>query len=538
MAYIFVTGGIISGLGKGIVTASILRILKSRGYKVTAIKIDPYVNVDAGTLRPTEHGEVWVTEEGGETDEDLGHYERFICESLTKDHNITTGKIYYSVIEKERKGEYLGKTVQLIPHITDEIKNCIKNVAEKTNSEIVLIEIGGIVGDYENIIFLEAARQLNREEKVVFVHVSYVPIPNKLGEPKTKPTQQSVKLLRELGIQPDFIICRSRENLDEVRKQKISLFCDIPKENIIDDPDIETVYELPLIFEKQNLSKKILNKLNLSEKTTNFLDLKEWEERTNILKQKDRIVKIGIVGKYIGTGNFKLADSYISVEEAVKHACAFLGYRPEIVWIDSTRLELNIPKIQGVIIPGGFGTTGIEGKLKTITYCRENNIPFLGLCLGLQLAVIEFARNVCGLKDANSTEIDENTKNPVIDILPEQRDIIKNKKYGATMRLGVYPAVLKEGTKVYKLYKKFNLIKNNIIFERHRHRYELNPEYHKILQNNGMIFSGFSPDGKLVEFIELPNHKFFVATQAHPEFKSNLLNPSPLFYGFVESCLK
>ena len=538
MAYIFVTGGIISGLGKGIVTASILRILKSRGYKVTAIKIDPYVNVDAGTLRPTEHGEVWVTEEGGETDEDLGHYERFICESLTKDHNITTGKIYYSVIEKERKGEYLGKTVQLIPHITDEIKNCIKNVAKKTNSEIVLIEIGGIVGDYENIIFLEAARQLNREEKVVFVHVSYVPIPNKLGEPKTKPTQQSVKLLRELGIQPDFIICRSRENLDEVRKQKISLFCDIPKENIIDDPDIETVYELPLIFEKQNLSKKILNKLNLSEKTTNFLDLKEWEERTNILKQKDRIVKIGIVGKYIGTGNFKLADSYISVEEAVKHACAFLGYRPEIVWIDSTRLELNIPKIQGVIIPGGFGTTGIEGKLKTITYCRENNIPFLGLCLGLQLAVIEFARNVCGLKDANSTEIDENTKNPVIDILPEQRDIIKNKKYGATMRLGVYPAVLKEGTKVYNLYKKFNLIKNNIIFERHRHRYELNPEYHKILQNNGMIFSGFSPDGKLVEFIELPNHKFFVATQAHPEFKSNLLNPSPLFYGFVESCLK
>lgn len=538
MAYIFVTGGIISGLGKGIVTASILRILKSRGYKVTAIKIDPYVNVDAGTLRPTEHGEVWVTEEGGETDEDLGHYERFICESLTKDHNITTGKIYYSVIEKERKGEYLGKTVQLIPHITDEIKNCIKNVAEKTNSEIVLIEIGGIVGDYENIIFLEAARQLNREEKVVFVHVSYVPIPNKLGEPKTKPTQQSVKLLRELGIQPDFIICRSRENLDEVRKQKISLFCDIPKENIIDDPDIETVYELPLIFEKQNLSKKILNKLNLSEKTTNFLDLKEWEERTNILKQKDRIVKIGIVGKYIGTGNFKLADSYISVEEAVKHACAFLGYRPEIVWIDSTRIELNLPKIQGIIIPGGFGTTGIEGKLKTITYCRENNIPFLGLCLGLQLAVIEFARNVCGLKDANSTEIDENTKNPVIDILPEQRDIIKNKKYGATMRLGVYPAVLKEGTKVYKLYKKFNLIKNNIIFERHRHRYELNPEYHKILQNNGMIFSGFSPDGKLVEFIELPNHKFFVATQAHPEFKSNLLNPSPLFYGFVESCLK
>ncbi|HDI06709.1 MAG TPA: CTP synthase (glutamine hydrolyzing) [Candidatus Aenigmarchaeota archaeon] len=538
MAYIFVTGGIISGLGKGIVTASILRILKSRGYKVTAIKIDPYVNVDAGTLRPTEHGEVWVTEEGGETDEDLGHYERFICESLTKDHNITTGKIYYSVIEKERKGEYLGKTVQLIPHITDEIKNCIKNVAKKTNSEIVLIEIGGIVGDYENIIFLEAARQLNREEKVVFVHVSYVPIPNKLGEPKTKPTQQSVKLLRELGIQPDFIICRSRENLDEVRKQKISLFCDIPKENIIDDPDIETVYELPLIFEKQNLSKKILNKLNLSEKTTNFLDLKEWEERTNILKQKDRIVKIGIVGKYIGTGNFKLADSYISVEEAVKHACAFLGYRPEIVWIDSTRIELNLPKIQGIIIPGGFGTTGIEGKLKTITYCRENNIPFLGLCLGLQLAVIEFARNVCGLKDANSTEIDENTKNPVIDILPEQRDIIKNKKYGATMRLGVYPAVLKEGTKVYNLYKKFNLIKNNIIFERHRHRYELNPEYHKILQNNGMIFSGFSPDGKLVEFIELPNHKFFVATQAHPEFKSNLLNPSPLFYGFVESCLK
>jgi len=530
--YIFVTGGVISGLGKGIVTSSLSRVLIAKGYKPTIIKIDPYVNIDAGTLRPTEHGEVWVTEDGGETDQDLGHYERFLGFPLTKKHNITTGQVYYKVINRERRGDYLGKTVQLIPHITDEIKRRIKEVSSKSGADINLIEIGGVVGDYENILFLEAARQLQSEEKVVFVHVSYVPIPEKLGEPKTKPTQQSVRLLRELGIFPDFIVCRSPKELDNVRKEKISLFCNISEENIINNPDLETIYELPLVFEKQEFAKKILNKLNLTEKQ---MELSEWKNKVNILKNAEKEVNIGIVGKYISTGNFELTDSYISVEEAVKHASVALNIKPNIFWVDSTKIEQKISSLDGIIVPGGFGSSGVEGKIKAINFCRKNNIPFLGLCLGLQLAVVEFARNVCGLEGAHSTEIDKNTKYPVIDILPEQKKI---KELGATMRLGAYPAELKQGTKVYNLYNEFNSIKENKVSERHRHRYELNPDYYKILQENGMVFSGVSPTKSLVEFIELPDNKFFVATQAHPELKSNLLNPSPLFYGFIKSCIK
>jgi len=525
--YIFVTGGVISGLGKGIVSASIGLLLKSRGYKTTIIKIDPYVNVDAGTLRPTEHGEVFVTEDCGETDQDLGNYERFLCEFLTKDHNITTGKVYSSVIEKERKGEYLGKTVQIIPHVTDEIKNRILSICDKY--DIGIIEIGGVVGDYENILFLEAARQMSMEKDVVFVHVSYIPIPEILGEAKTKPTQQSVRALRELGIQPDFIVCRASQELDSVRRNKISLFCGVPEEHIINDRDTE-IYEIPLIFENQNFCNLILKKLNLPEKV---LNIKEWEDKVEIIKNAKREVKVGIVGKYLKTGDFELRDSYISVKEAIIHASAHLNIQPKIRWIDSDNfMEYDT---DCVIVPGGFGTSGIEGKLKAIELCRKNNIPFLGLCLGLQLAVIEFARNVCNLKDANSTEINPETKYPVIDLLPEQKKI--NLK-GGTMRLGSYPAVIKEGTKVYELYKKFKLInENNIVFERHRHRYEVNPIYHRILQENGLIFSGTSPDGKLVEYIESPKNNFFIATQSHPEFKSNLLKPSPLFYGLLESVL-
>jgi len=530
--YIFVTGGVISGLGKGIVTSSLSRVLIAKGYKPTIIKIDPYVNVDAGTLRPTEHGEVWVTEDGGETDQDLGHYERFLGFPLTKEHNITTGQVYYEVINRERRGDYLGKTVQLIPHVTNEIKRRIKEVSTKSGADIALIEIGGIVGDYENILFLEAARQLQSEENVAFVHVSYVPIPEKLGEPKTKPTQQSVRLLRELGIFPDFIVCRSPENLDNVRKEKISLFCNISEKNIINNPDLETIYELPLVFEKQEFAKKILNKLNLTDKVA---ELSEWENKVDILKNTKNEINIGIVGKYISTGNFELTDSYISVEEAVKHACVALNTKPNIFWVDSTKIEQEISNLDGIIVPGGFGSSGVEGKIKAINFCRENNIPFLGLCLGLQLAVVEFARNVCGLEGAHSTEINKDTKYPVIDILPEQKDI---KELGATMRLGAYLAELKQGTKIYDLYNNFNLIKENKISERHRHRYELNPNYHKILQEKGLVFSGVSPTKHLVEFIELPTNKFFVATQAHPELKSSLLKPSPLFHGFVKSCLK
>ncbi len=536
--YIIITGGVISGIGKGIVTASLGRIMKSMNFNTTAIKIDPYINIDAGTLRPTEHGEVFVTEDGGEIDQDFGHYERFLCDNSLKEHNITTGKVYRRVITKERNGDFIGKTVQVIPHITDEIKKQIKEISNKKNSQITLIEIGGIVGDYENIIFLEAMRQLSREEDIVFIHVSYVPVPEKLGEPKTKPTQQSVRLLMEIGIQPDFIVCRSVKKLDCIRKQKISLFCNVLEENIIDDPDLETIYELPLIFEEQEFSKKILNKLKLNETVK---DLNDWKNKVKILKKANKEIKIGIVGKYLNTGNSELKDSYISVAEAIKHAGIPFNTKINIKWIDSNKLSTSIhnshfpKKLLGIIVPGGFGTTGIDGKIKTIEYCRKNNIPFLGICLGLQLSVIEFARNVCNLRNANSTEINKNTEYPVIDILSEQKNI---KEKGGTMRLGSNPALLKSGTKIYELYKKFGLLNtDNIVYERHRHRYEINSKYHDILQNKGLTFSGISPNKKLIEFIEITDHKFFVATQAHPEFKSNLLQPTPLFYGFVESCL-
>jgi len=531
--YIIVTGGVVSGLGKGITTASIGKILKLHGYKVTAIKIDPYINCDAGTLRPTEHGEVWVTEDGGEIDQDLGHYERFLDINIPKCQNITTGQVYGAVIEKERKGKYLGKTVQPIPHVTDEIKRRVRKPAQDSNFDFVIVEIGGTVGDYENVLFLEAVRQMKLDgDKVVYVHVTYVPVLDALGEAKTKPTQHSVKLLREIGIQPDFIITRGKQPLDNVRREKIAMFCNIHEDDVISNSDVENVYGITLIFEEQEFCKKILHNLKLRK---DHNELKDWKNFITKIKKLEKKVNIGIVGKYFDIGSSQLSDSYISVIEAVKHASWNNNLDPEIHWIDSKVFEKNPEKLSildgldGIIVPGGFGLSGIYGKIDAIRYVRENNIPYLGLCLGMQLAVVEYAQNACNLKDASSREIDKKTTHPVIDYIPDQVNILQESRYGATMRLGSYPAILKKGTIVQQLYGK------NKVYERHRHRYEVNPEYIEILEKNGLVFSGSSPDGILMEFMELPNHPYFVATQAHPEFKSRPMNPSPLFDGFIKA---
>ncbi len=534
--YIIITGGVISGLGKGITTASIGKILKLHGYKVTAMKIDPYMNCDAGTLRPTEHGEVWVTEDGGEIDQDLGHYERFLDVDIPKHHNITTGQVYGAVIDKERKGKYLGKTVQPIPHVTDEIKRRIRIPAQESKFDFVLVEIGGTVGDYENVLFLEAVRQMKLEgEKVLYVHVTYVPVLETLGEAKTKPTQHSVKTLRGIGIQPDFIITRTEKPLDSVRREKIALFCNVHEEDVISDSNIENVYAVPLLFEKQLLCKKILKKLNLRKDQNK---LKTWKKFIANVKKAEKEIKIGIVGKYFDIGSFKLSDSYISVIEAVKHAAWNNNLKPNIKWIDSKLFEkepeklTTLNEVDGIIVPGGFGLSGIQGKIETIRYAREHDLPYLGLCLGMQLAVVEYAQNVCNLKGAQSTEVDKNTPHPVIDFIPEQVNIIQESRYGATMRLGSYPANLKNGSLIHKLYGE------NKVTERHRHRYEVNPEYVKILEENGLVFSGISPNGVLMEFMELPKHSYFVATQAHPEFKSRPLKPAPLFEGLIKATKK
>jgi CTP synthase len=534
--YIFVTGGVISGLGKGITTASIGKVLQSRGFNVTAIKIDPYINIDAGTLRPTEHGEVWVTDDGGEIDQDLGHYERFLDTNISKEHNITTGQVYQAVIEKERNGGYLGKTVEVIPHIPDEVNRRIKNIAKKTNADFVLIEIGGTVGDYQNVLYLEAAREMKLTgENVLFVHVGYLPVLAYLGEMKTKPMQHSVKEIRTIGIQPDFIICRSEYPVDGVRKNKIALFCGVKEDDIISNPNLENVYELPLIFEEQKLGEKILKKLNITAKP---YDLKSWSEFIEKTKVIKKTVKIGIVGKYFDIGKYKLPDSYVSVIEAVKHAAWHNDVKPEIEWIDSKTFEKDPKKISmleekdGIIVPGGFGASGVEGKIAAIRYVRENKIPYLGLCYGMQLAIVEFARNVCKLEKADTTENDPKTPHPVIDFIPEQVKCIRESRYGATMRLGSYPAVLKKGSFIRKLYGE------DVISERHRHRYEVNPKYVDVLEKNGLVFSGRSPDGILMEFMELPSHPFFVGTQGHPEFKSRPMKPSPMFDGLIKACMK
>ena len=534
--YIIVTGGVVSGLGKGITTASVGKILQMHGYNVTAMKIDPYINCDAGTLRPTEHGEVWVTEDGGEIDQDLGHYERFLDINIPKYHNITTGQVYGAVIDKERKGKYLGKTVQPIPHVKNEIKKRIRRPAKDKNYDFILVEIGGTVGDYENVLFLEATRQMKLEgDKVLFIHVTYVPVLDALGEAKTKPTQHSVKLLREIGIQPDFIVARADDPLDNVRKEKIALFCNVGKEDVISDSNIDHVYAVPLLFEEQQLCKKILRKMRLRKDVE---DVKPWKEFITKIRNLEESVTIGIVGKYFDIGTSQLSDSYISVIEAVKHASWKNNLIPKIQWIDSKEFEedpqklSSLDRVDGVIVPGGFGLSGIQGKIDTISYTREQNIPYLGLCLGMQLAVVEYAQNVCRLTGAHSKEVIKDTKYPVIDFIPEQVNILQESRYGATMRLGSYPAILKEGTRVHELYGK------DRVEERHRHRYEVNPDFVKTLEEGGLVFSGHSPDGVLMEFLELSNHPFFIATQAHPEFKSRPIKPAPLFDGFIKAAIK
>jgi len=534
--YIFITGGVISGLGKGIVTSSIGKMLQFRGFKVTACKIDPYINFDAGTLRPTEHGEVWVTEDGGEIDQDLGHYERFLDINIPKSHNITTGQVFYEVIKREREGKYLGQTVQPIPHITDEIKNRIRKIAKDAKVDFLLVEIGGTVGDYENVLFLEAARQMKMEkESVLYVHVAYLPIPKSLGEMKTKAVQHSVRELRNFGIQPDFIIGRSDTYLDDVRRKKIALFCNVNEGDVISDPEIKNIYKLPLIFEQEKFGDKILAKFGMKQVKPLYKEWSDFIEKVRNLKEN---VRIGIVGKYFDIGKFQLPDSYVSVIEAIKHAAWQNDRKPVIDWIDSKLFEEKkenldiLKKVDGVIVPGGFGTTGVEGKILAIEYARESDIPFLGLCLGLQLAVVEFARNVCGLKGANSAEIEPDTPYPVIDLLPEQKAVLSKSKYGATMRLGGQVVKIKPGTLAYKLYGRKEVI------ERFRHRYEINPEYVGILEKNGFVFSGMTTDKRIMQIGELPKHIFFIGSQFHPEFTSRIMKPNPLFNGFIQACIK
>ncbi len=529
---IFVAGGVMSGIGKGVATASIGRILKGKGFEVTAIKIDPYINLDAGTMNPTEHGEVFVTEDGLECDQDIGNYERFLDENIFDKNYMSTGRVYQAVISKERNLEYKGKCVEVVPHIPQEVISRIKKAGEK--KDFVLVEIGGTVGEYQNMLFLEAARMMKMKhpKDILFFMVGYLPILKSIGEMKTKPTQYAVRTLNSAGIHPDFILARSSTTLDKIRKEKLSIFCNLDLEDIISAPDIKSIYDVPVNFEKENLGNKILKKLNLKAKKN---DLKDWKEMIKTIEKAKKEVKIAIVGKYFESGSFSLKDSYISVIEAVKHAAYSLKLKPVIEWVSAESYEKNpqslkkLKEYHGVIVPGGFGERGVKGKIKVIKHCRENKIPFLGLCLGMQLSVIEFAKNVCQIKGADSTEFSKKCT-PIIDLLPEQEELLKNNNYGNTMRLGAYKCKIKPNTKAFSCYQKKDVL------ERHRHRYEFNNKYKEILEKNGMIFSGINPEKKLAEIIEIKNHPFFVAVQFHPEFKSRPLKPHPLFKGFIKKC--
>jgi len=537
--YIFVIGGVMSGIGKGITVSSIGRILKSKGFKVTAIKIDPYVNVDAGTMNPIEHGEIFVTDDGVECDQDVGNYERFLDENFYSENYITTGRVYQSVINRERNLGYKGRCVEVVPDIPNETISRIKKAARKTKADFVLIEIGGTVGEYQNLLFLEAGRmmKLSHPKDVIFVLVSYLPIPKTIGEMKTKPTQYAARSLNAAGIQPDIIIGRAERPLDEPRKRKISIFCNVAKEDVISAPDIESVYMVPINFEKDDLGNRILKKFGLRARKTSFQD---WIKLVRVIKNPKGSVRIGIVGKYFASGKFVLMDSYISIIEAIKHASWFFKRQAEIFWLSSEAYEKDPRKLKelksydGIIVPGGFGNRGIEGKIKAIRFCRENKIPYLGLCLGMQLAVVEWARNVCNLKSAHSSEFVSNKEcqYPVIDVLPEQKALLHEKRYGGTMRLGTYPCQIKPNTISARLYSSLN------ISERHRHRYELNNIFRDVLEKKGMVMAGINKKRGLVEIIEIKNHPFFVGVQFHPEFKSRPLRPHPLFRGFIKACLK
>ncbi len=537
--YIFIVGGVMSGVGKGVAAASIGKILQSRCFKVTAIKVDPYVNIDAGTMNPTEHGEVFVLDDGMECDQDMGNYERFLDRDLSTDNYMTTGSIYRAVINRERNLGYGGRCVEVVPHIPLEVLSRIDKAIKKNRANIVIVEIGGTVGEYQNILFLEAVRMLKikKPQDVLLVLVSYLPLQSDTSELKTKPTQYAVRTLNSAGLQPDIILARAAVSLDKKRKEKIAFNCNLQEEEIISAPDVESIYEIPINFEKDGLGNLILNKLKLRTRTK---DLKSWERLVRVIRGSKKSVKIGIVGKYFSTGEFILADVYISVIEAIKHASYYFKRKPIIKWLNAEKFERSNSKLkilkefQGIIVPGGFGSRGTEGKIKAIRYCREHKIPFLGLCYGMQLATVEFARNVVNLKKANSTEIDSETPHPVIDILPVQKKNLAKKDYGATMRLGAYPAVLKQGTIAHSAYKE------HLISERHRHRWEVNPDYVELLEKKGIIFSGFSPDRRLIEIMELPKtkHPFFIGTQFHPEFKSRPLKPHPLFREFMRAAIK
>jgi CTP synthase len=538
--YIFICGGVMSGVGKGVATASIAKVLTWYGYKTTCIKIDPYVNVDAGTMNPIEHGEVFVLKDGTECDQDMGHYERFLNQELTRENYMTTGSVYLSLIQKERSLYFDGKCVEVVPHVPLEVIEKIDQAQKKTNADIVLIEIGGTVGEYQNLLFLEAVRilKLERPKDVLLILVSYLPYQGEGMELKTKPTQYAIRTLNSAGLHPDFILARAVHPLDEKRKEKISFNCGIPKENIISAPDEKIIYKIPLNFEKERLGEKILKSLGLRIKNKKLKNgFSSWKKEIEKIEKLNKEIKIGIVGKYFKTGDFVLSDAYISVIEAVKHASWHLGYKPKIEWLNSEEYEKDKNKLEelknynGIIIPGGFGSRGVEGKILAIEFCRENKIPILGLCYGLQLMVVEFARNVCGLKDAHTTEVNPRTKYPVIDVLEDQKKFLKEKLYGGTMRLGDWKCEIKKGTIAERAYRK------NLILERHRHRYEVNPKFHKILKKNGLIFSGTSENGLLVEIIELPKsiHPFFLGTQFHPELKSRFLHPHPLFLEFIKN---
>jgi len=553
--YIFVTGGVISGVGKGIATASIGKLLISRGFSVTAMKIDPYVNVDAGTMNPTEHGEVFVLDDGTECDQDMGNYERFLDRNLSTTNYMTTGSIYLEVIQKERRMEYKGKCVEVVPQVPMAIIEKINQAVKEAKADFVTIEIGGTVGEYQNILFLEAVRMLKYKKPadVLLVLVSLLPtLPGGGNEIKSKPTQYAVRTLNAAGLQPDIIIGRAPIPLDDKRKQTISLNSNIDIKDIISAPNVSDIHEIPLNFEKDDLSNRILKKLHTRPRKR---DMSQWEKLVKNTQEAKKTVKIGIVGKYFGSGSFVLTDSYISVLEAVRHAAIAGRVKAEIEWLDSSELEnnpaalKNLSKFNGLIVPGGFGSRGVEGKILAIKYAREHKIPFLGLCYGLQLATIEFARNVADLKNANTTENNPKTPHPVIHIMPEQEKKMLESDYGGTMRLGAYPCKLTENTKASKAYSlqttdysKKTVDRSpksvDLVSERHRHRYEFNNKYRKILEKKGLVIAGTSPDNLLVEIIELKNHPFFVGTQFHPEFQSRPLSPHPLFLEFIKAALK
>ncbi|MBW4665640.1 MAG: CTP synthase [Chroococcus sp. CMT-3BRIN-NPC107] len=524
--FVFVTGGVVSSIGKGIVAASLGRLLKSRNYSVSILKLDPYINVDPGTMSPFQHGEVFVTDDGAETDLDLGHYERFTDTPMSRLNSVTTGSIYQAVLNKERRGEYMGGTVQVIPHITTEIKDRIQRVAKDTNPEVVITEIGGTVGDIESLPFLEAIRQFRKDvgrQNVLYMHVTLVPWIPSAGEMKTKPTQHSVKELRSIGIQPDILVCRCDRPLPVGLKLKMSEFCDVPVECVITSQDASSIYEVPLMLEREGLAEQAINLLHLEHRQPN---LTQWQNIVDHLVRPTHKIEIGIVGKYV-----QLNDAYLSVTEALRHAALATGGDLQLRWINSEDLETNDAKkylegIDGLVVPGGFGIRGVDGKIAAVKYARESQIPFLGLCLGMQCAVVEWARNLAGLKDANSSEFDPTGAHPVINLLPEQQDVVD---LGGTMRLGLYPCRVEPNTLAHKLYQK------EVIYERHRHRYEFNNAYRNLLLDSGYVISGTSPDGRLVEIIELSSHPFFIATQFHPEFKSRPSAPHPLFSGFIEA---